>query len=903
MAGETGISASSPFGGRDFFAQTRLDLGTCATLEESDAALGALLLRYLRHMYDERQGAWPGRDGRDTLRLTCHAAEVLHQLNFDNNTAEMVYKAGNWLINLDIAYLLPPLERAQVRLYPSRFKTLAYLGRFDDEQVRHDFIELLGHETDGLIGDPLGQIEAPAREDDSVVLRTCISFDTLLTLEQRGWRRELCGDERYAAMVEALREQLRGWQPKGGAKPAHAQRNGHARPSSTDASAVPLSSQLTTHRDLSYVLGLMRHLPRRGFTARQTEPVVVELLRGVVERDRARFADLPNVVYPALQLAVHFREDKRVEGAIRDLLDDLRAAYGEAETPRRWELTNHTLIMRLLLAFYTPASLARGMAARLLTDAERYEKITLESDLQTVIRERITIELGNIRSLSGGFTDDQILHVPFTYWFPTEGHDGERRTAPPSAPEASLIIKRSTSNAFHTATANYGRLPTELHPLFLRQPARSEVYKSAHSPAYYLPMEDLTNLVTFRDFLDDLDQRAMAPQQIQLLRAATEGIAEASFALFRETRAVHTGFPSTQIARLYLSRIESSLVRAISRIPWLKTALDGYSVSGQRFRGLEYYLGVVTRQAHALQPASLGLVHGDFHARNIMLDRAATHIKLIDLDKLSWTGDYAADLGNLLVDVTIYRRLVEPGRGFGLPPEQITFVASQHAEKGTAENAIEYPALGRPATVDLQTQLLQRTSTFAAEVGDGTWKSRLWLAAATALLFRIGHHTEREIAAVLYGEAIRLLHELARALEGGQALPTLPVPDAWPTPASRVATRQELPDWLARHEALRKIHEGLRAFGLRAEVDRSTLRYTAARSVDGPVVVLVQGRREGIARMLLRPIVKRRLPPTTLEVIPSSGPDDEIVTYAVILTRDVEPQEALKLVRSGLGRS
>ncbi|HEX6121972.1 MAG TPA: hypothetical protein VFY89_02375, partial [Ktedonobacterales bacterium] len=111
MAVETGISTSGALGGKDFFAQTRLDLSTCATGEESDAALAALLLRYLRHMYDRRVGAWPGRDAHDTLRMTCHAAEVLHQLSFDHDTAELVFHAGNWLINLAAIYHLPPPER------------------------------------------------------------------------------------------------------------------------------------------------------------------------------------------------------------------------------------------------------------------------------------------------------------------------------------------------------------------------------------------------------------------------------------------------------------------------------------------------------------------------------------------------------------------------------------------------------------------------------------------------------------------------------------------------------------------------------------------------------------------------------------------------------------------------
>jgi hypothetical protein len=508
------------------------------------------------------------------------------------------------------------------------------------------------------------------------------------------------------------------------------------------------------------------------------------------------------------------------------------------------------------------------------------------------------------RSLSGGFTADQILHAHFRYWFPTGGHDSDTLSPPATAPEASLIIKRSTSSAFHTATTNYGRLPAQLHQLFIKQPSHTEIYKSEHSTAYYLPMQDLTNLVTFRDLFDELDQRAMAPQQIQIISAATRELTAASFALFRETRTSYADFPGTQMSRLYLARIESALVRAISRIPWLKTALDGYTVAGQRFRGLDAYLAAIIRHAHVLPPAALGLVHGDFHARNIMLDRQGGALKLIDLDKLSWSGDYIADLGNLLVDVAIYRRVVEPDREFGLPPERVTFIASRQAEPGTAENAIEYPALGRPATLHFQAQLLDQTARFAAELGDTTWRPRLWLASATALLFRIGHHTEREVAAVLYGEAVRLLHELTRSLEGAQTLPAVLVPDFWPEPPqARAASRAELPDWLSTQNTPRRVHEALRAFGLRYEVDRGSVRYHTAESADGPVAVLVQARREGSTRLMLRTPPTTKLPTTTLEVTPSTHTDGSASGVAIIIPAEAEPNEVLRVVRACLGKA
>lgn len=892
---ETGASISGTLTGKEFFAQTRLDVSTCTSPAESDAALAALLLRYLRYQFDARQGAWSGHDGRDTLRQTCHAAEVLHQVGFDHSSAEMVYNAGNWLINLDVAYELPIAERSQVRLYPSRFKTLAYLGRFDDEQVRRDFAELLACERDGVIGDPGGAAGGGDR-DDSAVQRTCIVLDTLLTLEDKGWRRHLCPDERFQAIREALRNRLRAWRPTESSSRATAARNGRAR-----SGSAPLQPPITSSRDLSYALGLLCAAGKRGLTAQTIAPIADSLLQAVVARNRVRLSDLTNVLYPALQLAEHFRADDGVEESLGELLSDLRDAYSDAELPRRWEMTTHILVLRLLLAYYTPSALAKGMAARLLTEAERHERVALESDLETVIRERILIGLGGIRSLSGGFTEDQVLHVQFRYWFPSGGRE-TNLNIPPAAPEASLILKRSTSSAFHTATTNYGRLPTELHQHFIRQPSSSEIYKSEHSPAFYLPMEDLTNLVTFRDFFDELDQRAMSPVQVQLLQQATRRIAGVSFALFRETRAGHAGFAGPQVARLYLSRIENALVRAVGRIPWLKTALDGYVVAGRRYRTMESYMAQVTRHARDLQPGALGLVHGDFHARNIMLDRQATQVKLIDLDKLSWLGDYLTDLSNLLVDIAIYRRLVAPERGFSLPAEGINFVASPQAEKGTAENSVQYPPLGRPATIAFQSRLLEHIGEFAADCGDATWKPRLWLACATELLFRISQHTEREIAAVLYGEALRLLHELGRALDGSQPLPALPVPDAWEEPplARPTSGYSDMPAWLAHCEPFTHIHEGLCASGLRFQVERGSVRYHSDQEQDDLVAVLVQARQKDTVRLMLVAPRLRDLPSTTLVMQPARTPEGVVTSLTLILPQTVDPQEVLRVVRACL---
>ena len=146
----------------------------------------------------------------------------------------------------------------------------------------------------------------------------------------------------------------------------------------------------------------------------------------------------------------------------------------------------------------------------------------------------------------------------------------------------------------------------------------------------------------------------------RLLGAAVERICGASFAMLESASQGRHEFHTMQIARLYLARIEEALMRATrsERVPWLKNLVrGGCRVNEQQYQPLDHYLNALLKQRQRFQPRMLGLTHGDFHARNIMLSKDCEEIKLIDLDKLSWSGDYIADLGTLVENVVIYRRL------------------------------------------------------------------------------------------------------------------------------------------------------------------------------------------------------------------------------------------------------
>lgn len=867
----------------DFIARNvfQVDEGTPA--DEADAELGALLLRYLRQGYQARAGAWvlPGRDEHETLRRTCHAAEVLHRLNLDADTARMVREAGNWLINLPVRDAHGGGERYDMHVYPSRFKTLAYLDRFDDREVRRDFQALLRKEVAGLV----------RNVGESDVLTTCIVVDVLLQLDRGGRRHEVCSNEQYGAMVRALRMQVRAWRPpSGGGAPG-------GRP------VTARKSEIDNARDLSYALGLLQHADRENLAPRQVA-LVVEFLTQVVRRSTSgKGGDLVHALYAALQLAEHFSGDEAVRPALVALLAELRAIYAHAETTQRWDLMSHTLVLRLLLTFYGDAAFTHAVAARFLRAAEQRhnaERDLLETELQTIVKERMTIELGTVKELTGGFSDDRVYRVPFNYWFPGPGGDHERRDGLERPGATSMIVKRSTRDAFLLATDHYNQLPPSIRSLFVRLPSEAQVYKSGRSSSYFLVMEDLTNLYTFRHLFNEFDQRAMAEQARVLLERATSLACDAVFDMFRQTHSARANFPGTQLARLYLSQIEAKLTRAVARVPWLKNPLDGYYANEQRYKGLDYYLGIVTKHAHKLAPRGLGLAHGDYHSRNIMLDRDCRTLKLIDLDKLSYAGDYLGDLATLLQDVTVYRRVSEPDRDFGLPRDHIIFPPNPNAEAGTVENVVRYPALGRSASLFLQERMLDALERFAAEVDDADWKPRFWLATATAVLMRLAFQDKKEPAAVLYAEGVRLLHELSRHLEQGQPLPALLFPAEWPEPPlARMAAPEDLPEWAGRSDLLRSLHDALRRMGLRPEYDRGAVRYYAAEAGDGPVAALTPAHRDALARLLLCCDELDGTLPRGVRAQPGGKPGERLRT-TLLVGEEASAEALIEVVRAGL---
>src|SRR6185503_8333150 len=91
-------------------------------LDETDknADLAIYLLNYLEQTCDPHERIWRGDRDIRTLQHTSHVVDALHQLNHE----------------------IPSEEIRALRMYPSRFKTLALLGEFSLARLMPDFRDL-----------------------------------------------------------------------------------------------------------------------------------------------------------------------------------------------------------------------------------------------------------------------------------------------------------------------------------------------------------------------------------------------------------------------------------------------------------------------------------------------------------------------------------------------------------------------------------------------------------------------------------------------------------------------------------------------------------------------------------------------------------------------------------------
>lgn len=752
---------------------------------ENDAKLALHLVLFLLSTQNPDDGTWPGVHGGITLRNTCHALEALHLLGW-KAIAGAIEAATAWLVNLPDLYGFALEEQDSIRLYPSRFKTLAWLGEFTDPQLLKDFEQMEGClDENGVLRDIMANQQ----------LATMVYVDCLDYLERLG---QLSASSR--AKRERALNQIEGgvfvWRQ--------------------NLEQEPQRSPFTSVGDLSYAIDLLFRAKR---LARQSEigQAAMLALIAALEHPESLHPIPSDALYCGIQLAQHFPDVTQARTAVRNLINHLQTKYEKLDLKKEADFF-HSLVLRVMLAYH--GDRLKAEMTRLLLEHERQNfelrrqraEEALKDDFRALIKKRFEVEISEVRPLTGGITKAKVFRVHFALKLSAshEGREVHINTYQPTP--GSLVIKSDSLDALHQSIRRYRDLPETLKPYFAQYTGEPQILEAASRAPGYLIMEDLTYMNTFQDILARIDQGRLLTAQKEELVQACEAICAGLFAIYNQTRRGATDFFGSQLSRLYLSQLEKSLIRMCraDKFPHLKSWFRGFWLGQQKYPSIEYYLGKLESHKAKLKIPYLMLTHGDCHSRNIMLDTRLQQLKLIDLDKLDEDGDYIKDLALLLEDVSVFRFLFDEGYKFYLDKDLTRFV-SDSTEPKVIENKIEYPPFSSEAVRLFQQRLLQHLARYAQAINDETWKERLWLALATHLMYLATKQTEKGQATVLYVEAVKLLDELVARLDKGSSLGEIPFPGQHPAGVTRSSDRQELtvPVWYQKESSLAALHDGV----------------------------------------------------------------------------------------------
>ncbi len=840
---------------------------------ENDAKLALHLILFLTSTQNPDDGTWPGPDPVATLSTTCHSLESLHLLGWEA-TADKLEAGVSWLVNLPgPSSSIAEDGEILIRSHPSRFKTLAWLGRFADSQLKSDFESLEQHlDKDGLLS---GVLAKP-------LLATMVYVDCLNHLEKQGCL-SMLSQQRRARALDRIEEHVRLWQQ--------------------DMQQKTHLSSINTIGDLSYAIDLLFRAERLSRRDKISKDALSTLLSALKNPERLRPISA-DILYCAIQLATHFPEVRRAKVVLQAWTAHLRTKYEKLDLKKEAAFF-HPLVLRLLLSYH--GERLKEEVIRLLLEQNRKSlesrsqstELGLRDDFRALIKKRFEVELCEVQPLTGGITSAKVFRVRFSLKLRSTGEEGECRTDTYHPSPDTLVIKTDSPESLRRAIGRYRGLPDALKPHFA-QYGDPQVIGATPYPKSYLVMEDLTHMTTLRQVIDRIDIGTLSREQKNEMERVCHTVSGGLFSLYDQTRRGDRDFSGPQLSRLYIGDLEKNLIRICrpDRFPHLKTWLQAFWLGERRYSSIEYYLGKLASHEEKLRVPYLMLVHGDCHTRNIMLDPQLHRIKLIDMDNLDYDGDYIRDLALLIEDVSVFRFLFDDGYRFSLDKGQIRYMASP-VKPRVIENTIEYSPFSSQATRLFQQCMLQHMELHAQAINDQFWKERLWLALAASLMFLVAKQTEKEYATVLYVEAVKLLDELVSHLDKGLPLGDIPFPGKHPAGVCRERDTSGLvPAWFHDNSVLADVHTGIIAFDphLWYELGSSgrVAQYFAANS--RRPFALIDGKKQ---------------PPCVLLACPLDALDDPLglaqeretnsaFRTALLVSEDQNSSEVLRLVRQAL---
>lgn len=745
---------------------------TGTTESERNTDLAIYLVDLLELRRNLAQGIWSGDTHTRTLSNTCQAVEALSLINLGSVWGKLVARAVEWLRDLPILRSLPREDHRPLRIFPSRFKTLAMLRRFHGEDLQSDFADLSAH-LDQNTG---WMINVPSELRPELV--TMIWLDSLLYLEQTGqdisaWRTG------RALGLQAVVGAFENW-------------------------LVPLKTQtkisdestarfrITNEGDASYALDLL--LRSQQLTA-DSEPIQTAFGRLVetIRQRRSGYIRNSDFIYCGIQLSTHFRQNPMAREAVSTFIREVRERYTNNEYSKE-PVSFHALVLRLLTSYYqehlredileTHWVRRRQAAARQEAD----QKLRQQEELGKLLQTRFEIHIGQIDPLSGPRSRNEVFRVHFG--MSTDATDEAGNKMSLSTDALRLIVKKGSLESLTQAIKRYQDLPEDLRLYFAHHTALPQSFSNDPSQPWYLVMEDLAKMIPLSQVLEQLDLSDTGRSEHEKISRCVTAVSTGLRAIHRKHQPANG--TSDQLDRLYILPITERLDRLCqqSAFPALRPFVEGrFESNGRHYKKARSYLGALRAFERKLRPPLIGMIHGDCHSRNVMLSMDLRSAKFVDLEGLTLDEDYLVDYAILLEDVAFYRLLPHKDYRGRISWDDIQ-TNPPGGKPDEIANLIRYPAfpLESNAALQFQRELTRHIHEFAVLMGDTYWRERLWLAVAKALILlgsrqMISHTLEHRgqseglrLVLLTYAEAIRLLDELLNYFKTGESLPEIPFP-------------------------------------------------------------------------------------------------------------------------------
>ena len=425
---------ATPADYRSYFQSSASQFDDAAELE-NDAKLAIHLTAFLRFAHDRTSGAWTDRDQRTTMRNTCHALEALHLLDLPAYTSETLNEGATWLINLssDESGRLGVDEFSGSRWHPSRFKTLAWLGRFEAREVQSDFNAL----SNNVDGDGFLHNVHPRHR-----LATLIYLDTLYYLNQpddsfplpEAWK------QAQSRALGAIHNQVQIW-----------------------ASDPTRMESLFSLQELSYALDILLTYKLLPPSDPVLQTIRERLMSALNTPDESRLLRA-EAFYFCIQLSRHYQAEPRTKQLLKHVSRALLQAYqiGDGAISAQ-DFSFHPLVLRLLITYHGQE--LRDAILRQLFDSyeerSREKRQKRETEIKNEIREllhrQVDITIHEVSPLSGGMRSEKVYSVEFDVSITApNGQD----TAPPFRSEKQrIVVKTARFSDLRKSIDEYRQLP------------------------------------------------------------------------------------------------------------------------------------------------------------------------------------------------------------------------------------------------------------------------------------------------------------------------------------------------------------------------------------------------------------------------------------------------------------